>query len=185
MINVNSSHNVSTHVRLWIEQFRCYAQRVVGALGKLRTGTWFGRLWSQRLWRIAPTRIREYLACRIETVTVPRFVDIFVQHRPHGQDAARVLDALAHGVDHRLRDLGIAETIRAEMQDVALVRKGMSTISNNRQRATIAKNRRERPPPYLRMRPSFGNEALPLSVGDRLPRIDDAVSLGFACGAAR
>jgi len=46
-------------------------------------------------------------------------------HRPDGEDAARVLDALAHALHHRGRDLGSAGMFgRADPQDVALVRVG-------------------------------------------------------------
>ena len=59
---------------------------------------------------------------QVEPVAELRFIDIFVQHRPDGQDAARVLDALAHALDHRGRNLDLAGILgRAKLQDITVV----------------------------------------------------------------
>ena len=87
---------------------------------------------------------------QVEPVAELRFVDIFVQHRPDGEGAARVLDALAHALDHRGRDLGFAGMLgRADLQDVTVVWKRHRCTSLGRQDyqmsiiARHAKNRYE------------------------------------------
>src|SRR5215211_948429 len=65
---------------------------------------------------------REAVRVQVDPVAELRFVDIFVQHRPDGEDAARVLDALAYALDHRGGNLDLAGILGwAKLQDIAIV----------------------------------------------------------------
>ena len=61
---------------------------------------------------------------------VQGFAAVLVQNGPHEELAARILDALAYGVGHRGRNLGIALPLReTDMQDVALVIDGHERLA--------------------------------------------------------
>jgi hypothetical protein len=65
---------------------------------------------------------RDTVQMQIEAVPEFRLVSVLVQDGPEIERAARVLDPLAHGVDHRLRQFGFAGSLRrSDIQDVALV----------------------------------------------------------------
>jgi len=51
---------------------------------------------------------REAVRVQVKPVAKLRFIDIFVQHRPDGEGAACLPDAVAHALDHRLGNLDLA-----------------------------------------------------------------------------
>ena len=59
---------------------------------------------------------------QVEPIPEPCLIDIFVQHRPDSEGAARLVDAFAHALDHRGGYLDLAGILGwAKLQDITIV----------------------------------------------------------------